>query len=152
MSAAHEHSITELFDRLTVGQTIQINIDHNDLSINMIGCWNSMCFSQSKGFNTEMRSQGIVADIMEQYSRHNRVDSTILLGDNHDYNDGDGTNGAKITEKDNIDAGLRCFENIYKKELNDKPVIIGNWIQDSKGKNLIADLIKELPEFESNFQ
>lgn len=39
-------------------------------------------------------------------------------------------------------------ENIYKKELNDKPVIIGNWIQDSKGKNFIADLIKELPEFE----
>ena len=29
-------------------------------------------------------------------------------------------------------------ENIYKKELNDKPVIIGNWIQDSKGRNLIA--------------
>ena len=37
---------------------------------------------------------------------------------------------------------------IFKKGLNDKPVIIGNWIQDSKGKNLIADLIKELPEFE----
>lgn len=116
MSAALEHSITELFDGLTVGQTIQINIDHKDLSINMIGCWNSMCFSQSKGFNTEMRSQGIVADIMEQYSRHNRVDSTILLGDNHYYNEGDGTNEAKITEKDNIDAGLRCFENIYNKD------------------------------------
>ena len=39
-------------------------------------------------------------------------------------------------------------ENIYKKELNDKPVVIGNWIQNSKGKDLIPELIKELPEFE----
>lgn len=116
MSAALEHSITELFDSLTDGQTIRINIDNNDLSINMIGCWNSMCNSQSKGFNTEMRSQGLVADIMNQYSQHNRVDSTILLGDNHYYDEGDGTNGAKITEQQNINAGLKCFEDIYKKD------------------------------------
>ena len=36
----------------------------------------------------------------------------------------------------------------YKTSFNQKPVIIGNWIQNSKGKDLIDDLIKELPEFE----
>ena len=36
----------------------------------------------------------------------------------------------------------------YKRVFNDKPVIIGNWTQKSKGKHLIDDLIKELPEFE----
>jgi hypothetical protein len=39
-------------------------------------------------------------------------------------------------------------ETKYKTSFNKKPVIIGNWIQNSKGRDLIDDLIKELPEFE----
>ena len=39
-------------------------------------------------------------------------------------------------------------EKKFKKEFNQKPVIIGNWIQDSKGKHLIETLKTLLPEFE----
>ena len=39
-------------------------------------------------------------------------------------------------------------ETIYKKNFNQKPVVIGNWIQDSKGKYLIDSVKKLLPEFE----
>ena len=39
-------------------------------------------------------------------------------------------------------------ETMYKKDFNKKPVIIGNWIQNSKGKHLIDSLKLKLPEFE----
>lgn len=39
-------------------------------------------------------------------------------------------------------------ESKFKIEFNKKPIVIGNWIQNSKGKNLINSLIESLPEFE----
>ena len=39
-------------------------------------------------------------------------------------------------------------ESKFKMKLNEKPIILGNWSQDHKGKNLISELIKKLPEFE----
>lgn len=39
-------------------------------------------------------------------------------------------------------------ESKFKTNFNNKPIIIGNWSQVHKGKNLISDLIKKLPEFE----
>jgi len=39
-------------------------------------------------------------------------------------------------------------EDIYKKKLNDNPIIIGNWIQNSKGKHIIEGLKLLLPDFE----
>jgi|UniRef100_A0A6C0IXG1 hypothetical protein len=39
-------------------------------------------------------------------------------------------------------------ELVYKTTFNKKPIIVGNWIQDSKGKHLIEELKMLLPEFE----
>tara|TARA_B100001093_G_C26714814_1_gene965162 strand:- start:20 stop:994 length:975 start_codon:yes stop_codon:yes gene_type:complete len=39
-------------------------------------------------------------------------------------------------------------ESKFKVSLNKKPIIIGNWSQNHKGKNLIPELEKSLPEFE----
>ena len=58
--------------------------------------------------------------------------------------------GNKYKEYQNIyiPHASELNENIYKTKFNNKPVIIGNWTQDSKGKHLISSLENILPEFE----
>lgn len=46
---------------------------------------------------------------------------------------------------------LHCSElneETYKKEFNNKPIILGNWQNVNKGKNVIVQLIKNLPDFQ----
>jgi hypothetical protein len=123
MAAESSDTSTRInFDMLTEGHTIEKTINDNELSMNLIGCWNSMCLSESKGFNTEMKSQKIVADIMKQYKQSNKVDCTILLGDNHYFGDGEGLGDDSVNKsiENNIDVGLKCFEDIYGQDDSEK--------------------------------
>lgn len=51
-------------------------------------------------------------------------------------------------KKIDIPHASELDESKFKIKFNKKPIIIGNWSQDHKGKNLILDLKKNLPEFE----
>jgi len=57
-------------------------------------------------------------------------------------------NHYKTYENIYIPHASELDENKFKINFNDKPVVIGNWIQNSKGKHLIEGLKQILPEFE----